>query len=40
MTLQLVSSWIKQVLNPKELEQYAQVEANLQFCFNKMKKQF
>ncbi|WP_454783052.1 MerR family transcriptional regulator [Legionella sp. WA2022007384] len=41
MTQQLESSWIKEVFNPKELEQYAQFEANLQSRFNeKEKKQF
>ncbi|WP_454786151.1 MerR family transcriptional regulator [Legionella sp. WA2024007413] len=41
MTQQLKNSWIKEVFNPKELEQYAQFEANLKTRFNENeKKQF
>ncbi|HHT0593665.1 TPA: MerR family transcriptional regulator [Legionella anisa] len=39
MTQQLENSWIKEVFNPEELEQYAQFEANLKFRFNEKEKQ-
>lgn len=41
MTQQLENSWIKEVFNSQELQQYAQFEANLKFRFNENEqKQF